>query len=309
MERLAGVVEQAQRTTSEREQERRALSEQLQALEARNRHLEQQLSDRSALVVTLEEDQAEVMKRREALQQERDQFEEALMRAERNVKENADYVAALDAKLDRQKELIESLEEELAEAKEDLAAARKTRPERHAASADGASVGGPAAAELEGLREQVRKLEGLVRERTDELNRVTWQRRLAGPEDGADAEQADAGADAAAAESDRKLLVVLNQQLADERARNDELRRRLRELESSSSPAASAPRDGDDLTRIHGVGEKLAEQLNELGIYRYQQIAELDESALDDEAHILFGHRGRILRDGWIDQAVRLISH
>ena len=99
---------------------------------------------------------------------------------------------------------------------------------------------------------------------------------------------------------------MLNQQLNDERTRNNELRERLQELEATLS---RSPRAGDDLTRIHGVGHKLAEQLNELGFYRYEQIAGLSEAELDDEQHVLHAHRGRITRDGWIEQAVKLISH
>lgn len=289
--RLTGVIEVAQRTTEEREQERRALSERLQAQEARTAHLEEQLAERSALVVSLEQDLADGAKQREALEQQRNELEAALMRAERNVKESADHVQALDDKLERQKELMESLEAELAEAQEAQARAAKSRP------ADDAE------AEVDRLQEQVRKLEALLRERTEALNRLEWRRQI---------EQTPADADPAATEaaagSDEKLVLVLNQQLADARARNDELLARLRELERATAQRQARP-NGDDLTRIHGVGHKLAEQLNELGIYRYEQIAGLDEAELADENHVLHPHRGRILRDGWIEQAVKLISH
>lgn len=114
--------------------------------------------------------------------------------------------------------------------------------------------------------------------------------------------------EAAPADADGKLLLVLNQQLTDARRHNAELLSRIRELESAAGPS-HGERRGDDLTRIHGVGHKLAEQLHELGIHRYQQIAELEEAALAEESHVLHTHRGRILRDGWIDQAVKLISH
>lgn len=291
--RLAEVVELAQRTTDQREQERRTLSERLQSQEARNAHLEEQLGERSALVLSLERDQAQAEQRRQALEQQRDELEEALMRAERNVKESADHIQALDDKLERQKELMESLEAELAEAQEAQARLAKTRPAEDAE------------AEVSRLQEQVRKLETLVRERTDELNRLEWRRQMdQAPEDGGDA-AADGPVPGGA---DEKLVLVLNQQLADARARNDELLGRLRELEHTLTERQQRP-PGDDLTRIHGVGNKLAEQLNELGIYRYEQIAELDEAELHDEDHVLYPHRGRILRDGWIEQAVKLISH
>lgn len=298
--RLTEVVAHAQQTTGEREAERRDLSDRLQSLENRNRHLEEQLSERSALVVTLEQDQADAERRRQALQEERDALEESFMRAERNAKENADYVAQLDAKLDRQKELMDSLEEELAEAKDEAAQARRALKERPAPGAGDRS--GEDTGQVDALRDQVRKLETLVRERTETLNRLQWQVEVAAEP----IVEADAG-DSDSAESSAKLLLVLNQQLADERSRNAELRERLGQLEAAARAAPS--RNGDDLTRIHGVGCKLAEQLNELGIYHYQQIAELDADSLDDEAHALHAHRGRITRDRWIEQAVKLISH
>jgi len=300
VQRLTEVVEHAQQTTGEREAERRDLSDRLQSLENRNRHLEEQLSERSTLVVTLEQDQAEAERRRQALQEERDALEESLMRAERNAKENADYVAQLDAKVDRQKELMDSLEEELAEAKDEAAQAQRALKERPAPSAGDRA--GEAAGQVDALRDQVRKLETLVRERTEALNHLQWQLAVSA-EPVADAD----GGEADSAESNAKLLLVLNQQLADERSRNEALRERVRQLESAVSAAPS--RDGDDLTRIHGVGHKLAEQLNELGIYHYQQIAELDAVDLDKETHVLHPHRGRIARDRWIEQAVKLISH
>lgn len=310
--RLNGVIETAQRTTSDREQERRELSDQVQDFSARNRHLEEQLSERSNLVVTLEQDQAESAQHLEKLRRERDDLEEALLRAERHVKENGDHVAALDAKLERQKELIDNLEAELAEAKEEHAQALKSRPTAAAPEE-----------EVSRLRAQVRKLEGLVRDRTDALNRERWARDLSssdtlgGAVHQANLDSADANDAPGNREADAKLLLVLNQQLADARACNEELLARIRALEAPAADAATGaaaeraaePARGDDLTQIHGVGDKLAEQLNELGIYRYQQIAELDEAQLEDRQHALYAHRGRILRDGWIDQAVKLVSH
>lgn len=294
--RLGEVVERAQRTTGQRENERRELSERLQVLEDRNDYLEKQLAERSELVVNLEQDQASLTERRDALEKERATLEEALHRAERHVKENAEHVTQLDAKVERQKELMLNLEEELAEAQEELSRARKAGT---AESADSRS-------EVAHLREQVRKLEGLVRERTDALNRLEWRREVA-----------DSRGEAATQDKDGKLLLVLNQQLADARVCNEELTARVRELEARGSGHVDDPRphaerrhcDGDDLTRIHGVGPKLAEQLNDLGIHHYRQIAELDEEALADESHVLHGHRGRIVRDSWVEQAVRLVSH
>ena len=296
VKRLTDVVEMAQLTTREREKERRDLSLRLQAMEARAEHLEQQLAERSALVVTLEQDRVDSASVRQVLEQERDEQEAARMRAERHVKESAEHITQLDAKLERQKELMESLEEELAEAREEQAQAAYARHAEHR----------EAEPEIHRLQEQVRKLETLVRERTEAVNRLEWQQSLAS--------ESSAGGNAhtshLAVDVDGKTLLVLNQQLNDARTRNDELRARIRSLETELEDRKHvAAQHSDDLTRIHGVGQKLAEQLNELGVHRYQQIAELDEADLADENHVLHGHRGRILRDGWIEQAVKLISH
>lgn len=294
--RLTDVVALAQRATDQREQERRELSERLQAAEDRAAHLESQLRERSALVVTLEQDQAEAARAREALQQERDDLEAALMRAERHAKETTEHVAQLDGKLERQKELMEGLEAELAEA-------RQSESRRRPAASEGD------AGETARLQEQVRKLQALVRERTEALNRLEWERRLVAEERHPEREPAGDG-DTTAAECDAKSMLVLSQQLADARDRNEELVARVRRLETELAEKPRAqPGSGDDLTRIHGVGQKLAEQLNDLGIHHLRQIAELDATALADEDHVLHAHRARILRDGWIDQAVKLISH
>lgn len=63
----------------------------------------------------------------------------------------------------------------------------------------------------------------------------------------------------------------------------------------------------DDLKQIKGVGPKLEEKLNALGITRYDQIAawtEQDVQRVDDQLNF----RGRITRDDWIGQAKALAS-
>ncbi len=72
-------------------------------------------------------------------------------------------------------------------------------------------------------------------------------------------------------------------------------------------PKLDAPRDGgaDDLKRISGVGPKIESTLNELGIFHFDQIAAWS----DDEKTWIDGYlrfKGRIDREGWIDQAKRL---
>lgn len=73
---------------------------------------------------------------------------------------------------------------------------------------------------------------------------------------------------------------------------------------AAPAPAASA----DDLTRIKGLGAKIAALLNELGVTSYAQIAgwsEEDAAAIDAK---LGRFSGRISRDQWIAQAQLLAA-
>ena len=73
---------------------------------------------------------------------------------------------------------------------------------------------------------------------------------------------------------------------------------------ATPAPApASTTTAADDLTRMKGVGPKLATRLNELGITRFSDVAALssDEAAALDAQ--LGAFQGRITRDRWIEQA------
>jgi len=61
----------------------------------------------------------------------------------------------------------------------------------------------------------------------------------------------------------------------------------------------------DDLKKISGVGPKIEERLNELGIYHYSQIMAFstEEVAMVDEK---LNFKGRIERDDWLSQAKEL---
>jgi NADH-quinone oxidoreductase subunit E len=66
----------------------------------------------------------------------------------------------------------------------------------------------------------------------------------------------------------------------------------------------SAPREGraDDLKLISGVGPKLEQTLNELGIWHYDQIEKWGEREVAwVDARLTF--KGRIARDNWMEQA------
>lgn len=59
----------------------------------------------------------------------------------------------------------------------------------------------------------------------------------------------------------------------------------------------------DDLQEIKGIGPAIAQTLNELGVNRYYQIAEMSEYDINRIAQQLKGFRSRIYREDWIGQA------
>lgn len=65
------------------------------------------------------------------------------------------------------------------------------------------------------------------------------------------------------------------------------------------------PSNPDDLKRISGIGPKIEAMLNDLGIYRFEQVASwtAEERAWVD-SYLRF--KGRIERDDWVEQARRL---
>ncbi|TLP67744.1 NADH-quinone oxidoreductase subunit E [Parasedimentitalea maritima] len=70
-----------------------------------------------------------------------------------------------------------------------------------------------------------------------------------------------------------------------------------------------AARDGkaDDLKLLKGVGPKLEQTLNELGFFHFDQVAAWGEAEVSwVDARLTF--KGRIERDGWIDQAKKLAA-
>jgi small subunit ribosomal protein S2 len=70
-----------------------------------------------------------------------------------------------------------------------------------------------------------------------------------------------------------------------------------------------APRgEADDLKRIHaGITPKIEQRLNDLGVYHFWQIADLDEENMQllDKAVRL---RGQIAKDGWVAAAKKLVD-
>ncbi|WP_075288697.1 hypothetical protein [Pararhizobium arenae] len=76
----------------------------------------------------------------------------------------------------------------------------------------------------------------------------------------------------------------------------------------SSRPAARMVETAsDDLKKIAGIGPKLEQVLNGMGIRRYQDIArwtDKDVQRVDEQ----LGFSGRIARDGWVESAKALMK-
>ena len=74
---------------------------------------------------------------------------------------------------------------------------------------------------------------------------------------------------------------------------------------ATASLVATPGNGADDLKMISGVGPKLEGTLNELGIFRFEQIAAWDDGEVDRiDDHLNFS--GRIQRENWIGQAKAL---
>ncbi|MCR9080711.1 MAG: hypothetical protein NXH78_16605 [Hyphomonadaceae bacterium] len=82
----------------------------------------------------------------------------------------------------------------------------------------------------------------------------------------------------------------------------------LAELEGVQPEQVERPDDGgDDLTAITGIGPRIGEVLNELGIFKYAQIASwTPENETWIENHLSF--KGRVSRENWVEQAKGLMA-
>ncbi|NNF40202.1 MAG: hypothetical protein HKN64_02405 [Woeseiaceae bacterium] len=79
----------------------------------------------------------------------------------------------------------------------------------------------------------------------------------------------------------------------------------FRHDDSHKAPAGGEYRRAlrDDLQVIKGIGPSIERTLNELGLFRYQQLADLSENDIDRIAERLKGFHKRIYRENWIGQA------
>ena len=88
----------------------------------------------------------------------------------------------------------------------------------------------------------------------------------------------------------------------------------LPEAENESEPEPEVTADTgahvsrDDLKMIKGVGPAIEKTLNEIGIFRFEQIADMSEYDIDRVAKRLRGFHSRIYREDWIGQARDLLD-
>jgi len=85
-------------------------------------------------------------------------------------------------------------------------------------------------------------------------------------------------------------------------------RRGKKNADAKAKVMFTAPKgEADDLKKISGVGEELEKRLNALGIRAYAQIAAFSD---DDIARVddVLSFKGRIEREGWVDQAKTLMA-
>nr|WP_228127110.1 helix-hairpin-helix domain-containing protein [Kangiella aquimarina] len=77
---------------------------------------------------------------------------------------------------------------------------------------------------------------------------------------------------------------------------------------AKKAPAKKAAKtEGDDLTKLSGVGPVIVGKLSDAGITTFKQIAEWtaeDVAKFDEQLNF----KGRIEREGWIEQAKELLK-
>jgi predicted flap endonuclease-1-like 5' DNA nuclease len=94
-------------------------------------------------------------------------------------------------------------------------------------------------------------------------------------------------------------------QAADERAEAEAQKQvaRVRPM-AMDKPVEGTP---DDLTLIGGIGPKIQDVLNSLGIWHFDQIAEwTPENIAWVDEYLSFA--GRVTREGWVEQAAVLVD-
>lgn len=80
------------------------------------------------------------------------------------------------------------------------------------------------------------------------------------------------------------------------------------EADISALLYSEPPAEIDDLKILKGVGPNLEAQLNDLGVYTFEQLASFDEAQLEWLDGNLSTVKGRCIRDDWSGQAKALLA-
>ena len=76
-------------------------------------------------------------------------------------------------------------------------------------------------------------------------------------------------------------------------------------VEGTPTPDAT---EGDDLTKINGVGPVFQQELNRLGVHTYQQLANLSDEEIDKIDVEIVGADREMIQEKWIPQAKELMN-
>ena len=151
----------------------------------------------------------------------------------------------------------------------------------------------------------------LVEESVDEFDEELVAELDVEPVDEPVAELADEPADEAADEAVDELADEADDELEDQPGEawddyeeGDEPLAMTADVTELHDPEPGGLRD--NLRMIKGIGPAIEKTLNELGIFRYHQIAEMTEYDIDRVAQRLKGFSSRIYREDWIGQAREL---
>lgn len=104
-------------------------------------------------------------------------------------------------------------------------------------------------------------------------------------------------------DTDPPVAQTTQPQLANEQTTDGE------NADTDSLPALRVPELQDDLKTIRGVGAKLEQKLNMIGICNFRDLIELEELGYERAAKLIPDLANRIQRDGWMQQARELHRH
>jgi len=152
--------------------------------------------------------------------------------------------------------------------------------------------------ELDAARERIAALEAMVGTEQTRVEPLDSD-ALA---DGMDASNDPIDRESAEDDVDDEFEIAAEDEDVDEREEDDE----AASDDISNADQVDFGNDGgahDDLKLIKGVGPAIEKTLKEMGICRFNQIAEMSEYDIDRIARRLRGFRSRIYREDWIGQA------